>query len=102
MAGTAAARRPSKEHATGQTANTGDGDPGRLRRHRGGGLRNHARDDVAPARHAAPGDAANGHAAGGCNTVLFSIDGRQQPALANSATLVPQVLKAAGLHWRVS
>jgi hypothetical protein len=41
------------------------------------------------------------NSAGSCDTVLFSIGGRQQPALANSATLVQQVLKVAGLRWKV-
>lgn len=42
------------------------------------------------------------NSAGGCGTVLLTIDGKQQPALTGSATFVPQVLKAAGLHWRVN
>jgi hypothetical protein len=37
--------------------------------------------------------------AGSCDTVLFSIAGRPQPALANSASLVSGVLRIAGLHW---
>jgi hypothetical protein len=39
------------------------------------------------------------NSAGGCDIVLFSIGGRQQPALAHSGTLVPQVIKVAGLRW---
>jgi hypothetical protein len=38
---------------------------------------------------------------GGCGTVLFSLAGKQQPALTGSGSFVPQVLKDAGLHWHV-
>jgi len=38
---------------------------------------------------------------GGCDTVLFTIAGRQQPALMGSASLILDVLKTAGLHWHV-
>ena len=42
------------------------------------------------------------NSAGGCGTVLFSLGGKQQPALTGSASFVPQVLKDAGLHWHVT
>ena len=38
---------------------------------------------------------------GGCDTVLFTIAGRQQPALMGSGSLILDVLKTAGLHWHV-
>jgi hypothetical protein len=39
---------------------------------------------------------------GSCDMVLFSIGGKQQPALANSAWFVQQVLRVAGLRWHVT
>jgi hypothetical protein len=42
------------------------------------------------------------NSAGACDTVVFTIDGRQQPALSGSAAFVPKVLKIAGLSWKVS
>jgi len=38
---------------------------------------------------------------GGCDTVLFTLAGQQQPALMGSGSMVAQVLKSAGLHWHV-
>ena len=38
---------------------------------------------------------------GGCDTVLFTLAGQQQPALAGSGSLIMKVLKTAGLHWHV-
>jgi hypothetical protein len=43
--------------------------------------------------------AAQGPAA--CGTVQFSADGKQQPALQITNSFIPQVLKLAGLHWKV-
>ncbi len=42
------------------------------------------------------------NSAGACDTVAFTLNGRQQPALAGSASFVPKVLKIAGLPWKVS
>ena len=36
-----------------------------------------------------------------CGTVQFSADGKQQPALQLTDSFIPQVLKLAGLHWKV-
>jgi hypothetical protein len=36
-----------------------------------------------------------------CGTILFTVDGRQQPALELTDTFVSQVLAIAGLHWRL-
>ena len=36
-----------------------------------------------------------------CGTVQFSIGGRQQPALQLTDTFIPQVLKLAGLRWKI-
>jgi hypothetical protein len=36
-----------------------------------------------------------------CGTVQFSADGRRQPALQLTDSFIPQVLKLAGLHWKV-
>ena len=36
-----------------------------------------------------------------CGTVQFSADGKRQPALQLTGSLIPQVLKLAGLHWMV-
>lgn len=38
---------------------------------------------------------------GGCDTVLFTLAGRPQPALMGSGSLIVQVLKTAGLHWHI-
>ena len=38
---------------------------------------------------------------GGCDTVLFTLAGEQQPVLAGSGSLITKVLKTAGLHWHV-
>jgi hypothetical protein len=38
---------------------------------------------------------------GGCDTVLFTLAGKQQPVLAGSGSLMVKVLKTAGLHWHV-
>ena len=42
------------------------------------------------------------NSAGGCDTVLLSVGGKQEPALAGSASVVSKALKAAGLHWNVN
>jgi len=34
-----------------------------------------------------------------CSTVQFSVNGKQQPALASPASFIADVLAAAGLHW---
>jgi hypothetical protein len=36
-----------------------------------------------------------------CGTVEFSVGGKQQPVLEITDSFIPQVLKLAGLHWRV-
>ncbi len=36
-----------------------------------------------------------------CGTVQFSTDGKPQPALQITDSFIPQVLKLAGLHWKV-
>jgi hypothetical protein len=36
-----------------------------------------------------------------CGTVEFSVGGKQQPELEITDSFIPQVLKLAGLHWRV-
>jgi hypothetical protein len=36
-----------------------------------------------------------------CGTVQFSAGGRRQPALQITDSFIPQVLKLAGLHWKV-
>jgi hypothetical protein len=36
-----------------------------------------------------------------CGTVQFSTGGKQQPALQITDSFIPQVLKLAGLHWKV-
>lgn len=36
-----------------------------------------------------------------CGTVQFSAGGKQQPALQITSSFIPQVLKLAGLHWKV-
>lgn len=36
-----------------------------------------------------------------CGTVQFSVGGKQQPALQLTGSFIPQVLKLAGLHWKV-
>jgi hypothetical protein len=36
-----------------------------------------------------------------CGTVQFSADGKRQPALQITDSFIPQVLKIAGLHWKV-
>jgi len=36
-----------------------------------------------------------------CGTVQLSVGGRQQPALQITDSFIPQVLKLAGLHWKV-
>jgi hypothetical protein len=38
---------------------------------------------------------------GGCGNVQFSIGGKPQPALQITDSFIPQVLKLAGLHWKV-
>ncbi len=43
--------------------------------------------------------AAQGPAA--CGTVQFSVAGKRQPALQITDSFIPQVLKLAGLHWKV-
>lgn len=43
--------------------------------------------------------AAQGPAA--CGTIQFSVGGRQQPALQNTSSFIPQVLRLAGVHWTV-
>jgi hypothetical protein len=43
--------------------------------------------------------AAQGPAA--CGTVQFSADGKRQPALQLTDSFIPQVLKLAGLHWKI-
>jgi len=37
-----------------------------------------------------------------CGTILFTVDGRQQPALELTDTFVSQVLASAGLHWKLT
>ena len=53
------------------------------------------------AKAGGPGLAA-ANSAGACDTVVFSLGGKRQPALTRSASFVPQVLKDAGLHWHVN
>jgi hypothetical protein len=36
-----------------------------------------------------------------CGTVQFSVGGQPQPALQITGSFIPQVLKLAGLHWKV-
>jgi hypothetical protein len=36
-----------------------------------------------------------------CGTVQFSVGGKRQPALQITDSFIPQVLKLAGLHWKV-
>jgi hypothetical protein len=36
-----------------------------------------------------------------CGTVQFSVGGKRQPALQITASFIPQILKLAGLHWKV-
>jgi hypothetical protein len=36
-----------------------------------------------------------------CGTVQFSAGGKRQPALQMTGSFIPQVLKLAGLHWKV-
>jgi len=36
-----------------------------------------------------------------CGTVRFSVGGKRQPALQLTDSFIPQVLKIAGLHWKV-
>jgi hypothetical protein len=36
-----------------------------------------------------------------CGTVQFSVGGKPQPALQITDSFIPQVLKLAGLHWKV-
>ena len=36
-----------------------------------------------------------------CGTVQFSAGGKQQPALQLTDSFIPQVLKLAGLHWKI-
>jgi len=36
-----------------------------------------------------------------CGTVQFSVDGTRQPALQMTDSFIPQVLKLAGLHWKI-
>jgi hypothetical protein len=36
-----------------------------------------------------------------CGTVQFSVGGKRQPALQLTDSFIPQVLKLAGLHWKV-
>ena len=36
-----------------------------------------------------------------CGTVQFSVGGQRQPALQITDSFIPQVLKLAGLHWKV-
>ena len=36
-----------------------------------------------------------------CGTVQFSAGGKRQPALQITDSFIPQVLKLAGLHWKV-
>lgn len=36
-----------------------------------------------------------------CGTVQFSIGGKQQPALQITDSFIPQILKLAGLHWKI-
>jgi hypothetical protein len=36
-----------------------------------------------------------------CGTVQFSVGGKRQPALQITNSFIPQVLKLAGLHWKV-
>lgn len=36
-----------------------------------------------------------------CGTVQFSVGGRAEPALQLTSSFIPQVLKLAGLHWKV-
>jgi hypothetical protein len=43
--------------------------------------------------------AAQGPAA--CGTVQFSVGGKRRPALQITDSFIPQVLKLAGLHWKV-
>jgi hypothetical protein len=38
----------------------------------------------------------------GCGTVLFTVDGRQQPALELTDTFISQVLALAGLRWKLT
>jgi hypothetical protein len=37
-----------------------------------------------------------------CGTVQFSVGGKPQPALQLTGSFIPQVLKLAGLNWKVS
>jgi hypothetical protein len=37
-----------------------------------------------------------------CGTVQFSVGGKRQPALQITDSFIPQVLKLAGLHWKVT
>jgi hypothetical protein len=36
-----------------------------------------------------------------CGTVQFSVGGKQQPALQITDSFIPQILKLAGLHWKI-
>lgn len=36
-----------------------------------------------------------------CGTVQFSADGKRQPALQLTDSLIPQILKLVGLHWKI-
>jgi hypothetical protein len=36
-----------------------------------------------------------------CGTVQFSVGGKEQPALQSTDSFIPQVLKLAGLHWKI-
>ena len=36
-----------------------------------------------------------------CGTVQFSVGGKRQPALQITDSFIPQILKLAGLHWKV-
>jgi hypothetical protein len=36
-----------------------------------------------------------------CGTVQFSVGGKRQPALQMTDSFIPQVLKLAGLHWKI-
>jgi hypothetical protein len=36
-----------------------------------------------------------------CGTVQFSVGGKRQPALQITDSFIPQVLKLAGLHWKI-
>jgi hypothetical protein len=41
------------------------------------------------------------HGPAACGTVQFSVGGKGQPALQITDSFIPQVLKLAGLHWKV-